>query len=85
MIDKGQTYEMTIEDISHEGQGIGRIDGLAVFVKDAIVGDEVKVEITKVKKSFAFARLVEIIKPSEYRVEPACIYSRNVEAALYKP
>ncbi|MGI6731748.1 MAG: 23S rRNA (uracil(1939)-C(5))-methyltransferase RlmD [Anaerovoracaceae bacterium] len=77
MIDKGQTYEMTIEDISHEGQGIGRIDGLAVFVKDAIVGDEVKVEITKVKKSFAFARLVEIIKPSEYRVEPACIYSKE--------
>ncbi|MDF2656528.1 MAG: rlmD, partial [Bacillota bacterium] len=74
MIEQGKEYEITIEDMSHEGQGIGRIEGLAVFVDGAVVGDVVKAELTKLKKSYAFGRLTEILTPSEYRVSAACEY-----------
>ena len=49
-MEKGQTVEVRIEDMSHEGQGIGRADGLVVFVPGTVVGDVAKAELTKVKK-----------------------------------
>lgn len=76
-MEKGQSYEITIEDMSTEGQGIGRVEGLAVFVDEAIVGDVVKVELTKLKKNYALGRLVEILEPSKQRIEPACIYAED--------
>jgi 23S rRNA (uracil1939-C5)-methyltransferase len=75
MIEKGQQYELTIEDMSTEGQGIGKIEGLAVFVKGAVVGDIVKAELTKLKKNYAFGRLTEILEPSQHRIEPVCGYA----------
>lgn len=72
MIEKGQNYELKIEDMSAEGQGIGRIEGMAVFVDGAVVGDVVKAELTKLKKNYAFGRLTEILEASEQRVDPAC-------------
>jgi len=72
MIEKGQAYELTIEDMSADGQGIGRIEGMAVFVDGAVVGDMVKVELTRLKKNYAFARLTEILEPSPNRIEAAC-------------
>jgi 23S rRNA (uracil-5-)-methyltransferase RumA len=75
MIESGQIYELTIEDMSAEGQGIGRIEGMAVFVDGALVGDTVKAEITKLKKNYAFGKLTEILQPSAHRVQPQCGYS----------
>jgi len=75
MIEIGQNYELTIEDMSAEGQGIGRIDGMAVFVDGALAGDMVKAELTTLKKNYAFGRLTEIVKPSPDRVEPSCRYA----------
>lgn len=72
MIEKGQIYEMNIEDISTEGQGIGRIEGMAVFVDGTVIGDVVKAELTKLKKNYAFGRLTEILEPSVHRVTPSC-------------
>lgn len=72
MIEKGQNYELKIEDMSTEGKGIGRIEGMAVFVDGAVVGDVIKAELTKLKKNYAFGRLTEILEPSDQRVEPAC-------------
>lgn len=77
MIEKGQYYELKIEDMSSEGQGIGRIDGMAVFVDGAVVGDVVKAELTKLKKNYAFGRLTEILEPSPDRVEPSCRHSAD--------
>ena len=77
MIEQGKQYEITIEDMSHEGQGIGRIEGLAVFVDGAVVGDVVKTELTKIKKNYAFGRLTEILEPSPDRVTPSCKYFGN--------
>jgi 23S rRNA (uracil1939-C5)-methyltransferase len=77
MIEKGQNYELTIEDMSTEGQGIGRIEGMAVFVDGAVVGDVIKTELMKIKKNYAFGRLTEIIEPSSARIEPACRYTND--------
>lgn len=72
MFEKGQKCQIRIEDMSHEGQGIGRADGLAVFVPGAVIGDLVTVELTKVKKRFAFSRLLSVDEASSYRIEPLC-------------
>ena len=77
MIEKGQIQELTIEDMSNEGQGIGKVEGMAVFVDNTIIGDVVKAELTKLKKNYAFGRLTEIIEPSPYRIDPSCQYSQN--------
>ena len=68
-MEKGQIVEVRIEDMSHEGQGIGRADGLVVFVPGTVVGDLAKAQLTKVKKNYAFSRLVEIVEQSEARDE----------------
>lgn len=72
MFEKGQKVEIEIIDISDQGQGIGRAEGMAIFVGDVVLGDKVTVELTKVKKRYAFAKLVSVDEPSEYRVEPVC-------------
>jgi len=77
MIEKGQNYELTIEDMNLEGKGIGRIEGMAIFVDGAVVGDVVKAELTKIKKNYAFGRLTEILVPSVHRIEPSCNYSKD--------
>lgn len=68
-MEKGQIVEVRIEDMSHEGQGIGRADGLVVFVPGTVVGDLAKVQLTKVKKNYAFSRLIEIVEYSSCRDE----------------
>lgn len=68
---------ITIEDITSEGEGIGRADGFALFVKDTVMGDVVKVKVMKTKKTYGYARLMEIITPSPYRVDPVCSVARQ--------
>ncbi len=76
-IQKNDELELFIEDITTEGEGVGKIDGLALFVKDAIIGDKVRVKVMKMKKSYGYARLMEILTPSWARVEPACPVARQ--------
>lgn len=68
-MEKGQIVEVLIEDMSHEGQGIGRAEGLVVFVPGAVIGDVALAQLTKVKKNYAFSRLVEIKEYSEKRCD----------------
>ncbi|MBR3645056.1 MAG: 23S rRNA (uracil(1939)-C(5))-methyltransferase RlmD [Lachnospiraceae bacterium] len=72
MYSKNQELELLIEDLGSSGEGIGKIDGFTIFVKDTVIGDKVKVGLTKVKKNYAFARLIEVIEPSSKRVTPVC-------------
>lgn len=74
---KNQILEVQITDMSETGEGIGKVDGYTLFVKDAIIGDTVKAGLTKVKKNYAFARVCEIVRPSTDRVNPLCEYSRQ--------
>ena len=76
-IKKNEIYDIQIDAQGSEGEGIGRIDGFTVFVKNAVEGDVVNAKIIKVNKSFAFAKIEKIITPSPYRSEPKCsVYNR---------
>ena len=69
---KNDIFEMKIEDITAEGEGIGRVNGYALFVKDAVTEDIVRVKVIKTKKNYGYGKIEEIIKPSPYRVTPKC-------------
>ena len=75
-IKKNEIYTMTIEDIGAEGEGIGKVDGFTLFVKDALIGDKIEVKVIKVKKNYGYGRLMRIITPSPYRVEAKCLNAR---------
>lgn len=74
---KNDMLTVTIEDMGHDGEGIGKVDGYTVFVKDAVIGDTVRAKIMKAKKNYGYARLMEIVSPSPDRVEPVCPYARQ--------
>jgi len=57
-IDVGETYDVTIEDVGREGDGITRIEGLVVFVPNTKKGDSVKIRVTKVSRRVGFAEVV---------------------------
>ncbi|MCL2422006.1 MAG: 23S rRNA (uracil(1939)-C(5))-methyltransferase RlmD, partial [Defluviitaleaceae bacterium] len=66
---KNETVMLTIHDLHSNGHGVGKgTDGIAVFVSGALPGDELKAKIIKVKKHYAYGRIVEIIKPSPQRL-----------------
>ena len=69
---KNDIVTTVIEDMSENGEGIGKVDGYTLFIKDAIVGDRAEVKIIKVKKSYGYARLVKLLVPSPDRVVPVC-------------
>ncbi len=83
-MNKGDTVRLTIEDVSSEGQGIGKADGFAVFVRDTIVGDVVDVELTKVKKNYGFGRVSEYISQSPSRQEAPCPYNDQCGGCTYQ-
>ena len=71
---ENRTVELSITSYGSEGQGVGRADGLAVFVKGALMGERVRAQITKTAPRFAEARLIEVLEKSPSRIEPACQY-----------
>ena len=74
---KNEIVTVKIDDIGAEGEGIGKVDGFTLFVKDAVVGDLVEARIVKVKKNYAYARVEKVVTPSLFRVEPKCAYHRQ--------
>ena len=77
MLQKNQIIPLTITDITHEGQGVGHHEGIAVFVPMTAVGDQLKVRVVKVLKNYCFGKVEEILSPSPNRVENDCpVYRR---------
>jgi 23S rRNA (uracil1939-C5)-methyltransferase len=72
MLKKNDQVVVTIEDIGAEGEGIGKYEGYTLFIKDTLVGDKAKVKVMKAGKTYGYARLMELIEPSSYRVQPRC-------------
>ena len=77
MLKKNDLMELSIEDMSASGEGIGRYDGMTFFVKDALIGDTVRARVTKLKKSYGYARMEELLAPSDHRVSPRCALHRR--------
>lgn len=72
MLNKNDEVIIDIEDIGSDGEGIGKYQGYTLFVKNALPGDQVRVKVMKPKKNYGYARLLEVLQPSAYRVNPLC-------------
>jgi 23S rRNA (uracil1939-C5)-methyltransferase len=92
MINKNDIFTVEITDQDELGQGIGKVEGFPLFIRHAVMGDVAKVCVTKVKKTYGYGRILEFIKKSEFRTDPACpgykrcggcqLQSMNYEAQL---
>ncbi|MGN0305504.1 MAG: 23S rRNA (uracil(1939)-C(5))-methyltransferase RlmD [Lachnospiraceae bacterium] len=74
---KNAVCQVKIEDMGENGEGIGKVDGYTLFIKDAVIGDVVEAKMMKVKKHYAYARLERVITPSPFRVRPRCSFYRQ--------
>jgi 23S rRNA (uracil1939-C5)-methyltransferase len=70
--ERGEEIELRIDSLAHGGEGVGRLGdgGYVVFVSGALPGDRVKAQVVKRKRSYAHARLVEIVEESPERIPP---------------
>ena len=69
---KNELIILEITDLTEEGQGVGKKDGLVFFVKDSVMGDKVEARILKVKKNYAYAKVEKLLEASPYRITPLC-------------
>jgi len=72
LVKKNEVYTIDITGMTHEGQGVGRIDNFTVFVDGPIEGEKVEIKIIKVKTSYAIGKLLKVLEPSAARTEPFC-------------
>ena len=71
-VKKNEYITLTFEDLTHEGNGVGKIDGYPLFVPYALPGEEAVVKVLKANKKFGYGKLVEMKKESTERVDPPC-------------
>lgn len=74
---KNDVFKIEITDIGVNGEGIGKIDGYTLFVKDTIIGDVIEAKLIKAKKNYGYGKLMKILTPSYDRVEPVCPMARK--------
>lgn len=74
---KNQEILLTIEDFTKEGEGLGKYQGFPLFVKDTVIGDKARVSVTKLKKNYGYARLLEVVEASPDRVRTLCPVARK--------
>lgn len=74
---KNDLVTVKIEDIGVNGEGIGKVNGYTLFIKDAVIGDLAEAKVTKAKKNYGYARLMRVLEPSADRIEPKCRFARE--------
>lgn len=74
---KNKLYEILIDGMTHEGEGVGRIGSMAVFVEGALKGEKVRAQVLKVSKNHALAKMVKVIEPSSQRITPQCPHAEQ--------
>jgi tRNA/tmRNA/rRNA uracil-C5-methylase (TrmA/RlmC/RlmD family) len=80
----GQRLSLVVSDVGFGGEGVARHDDFVVFIPFVLTGEEVEAEIVEVKKHFARARLIAILKPSDLRVTPPCRYFGECGGCQYQ-
>ena len=80
---KNDVLTVKIEDMGHDGEGIGKCEGYTLFVKDTVIGDLAEVKVIKAKKNYGYARLMRLIEPSAPRRAglPGCTSVRRMPVA----
>lgn len=74
---KNETAVVKIEDIGVNGEGIGKMNGYTLFIKDTVIGDVVEVKVMKAKKNYGYAKLLNILESSKDRVKAKCPVARQ--------
>ncbi|PSN19608.1 23S rRNA (uracil(1939)-C(5))-methyltransferase RlmD [filamentous cyanobacterium CCP5] len=82
---QGETLELTVDDLTSSGDGLGRWEGRVVFVPDTVPGDRVRTRLLQVKPAFAKAKLLAVLKPSPQRVRPPCIVADKCGGCQWQP
>jgi len=70
----GTVIELTIDAAAFEGGSVGRYEGMAVFVDDAVPGDRLRAQVLRARRRHAEAKLIEVVEPGPGRVDPPCIH-----------
>lgn len=70
---QGQLVEITITDLTDNGDGVGRYDEKVIFVPDTVPGDRLLVRLTVVKSKYAYGKLYQLLEISDHRIKPYCI------------
>ncbi len=83
MLNKNEIIEFSIDALSSDGSGIGRHEGMAIFVPDTGVGDKLLAKILKVNKTYAYAKIEKLLEPSPDRVAPDC-NNRTCGGCVYR-
>ena len=83
-IKKNEKIELLIESLTSEGSGLGRYNGIAVFVRGTVPGDRIIAHIIKVSKNYAVGIIDEIIEPSPERIEPDCAVSQKCGGCSFR-
>lgn len=73
----GQEIELNIHGYGHEGEGVSRYQQFTIFVSEALKDETVLAKVVEVKRNFARAEIVSIIKPASERVTPHCQVSKD--------
>ncbi|RXT04926.1 23S rRNA (uracil(1939)-C(5))-methyltransferase RlmD [Ammoniphilus sp. CFH 90114] len=71
-VTKNEEIELEITGLTHEGDGVGKVEGFTLFIPQALPGEKVLAKVLKVKKNFGFGKLVEVLEPSSHREAPPC-------------
>ena len=82
---QGIAVNLTISSLTNRGDGIGHVDGRAVFVPDTVPGDEVLAKLVRVKPTHAFGTLKRVLTPSGDRIRPACILAQKCGGCQWQP
>lgn len=78
---KNEYYDVTFEDLTHDGLGVAKIDGFPIFVKNGLPGEKAKIKVIKVKKGYGYGRLIELHEQSPDRVAPCARFTSSAAAA----
>ncbi|MEM1486194.1 23S rRNA (uracil(1939)-C(5))-methyltransferase RlmD [Oscillospiraceae bacterium PP1C4] len=81
---KNEIITLEITDITHEGSGVGHLDGMAVFVPESAVGDQLSVRLVKVNKTHCFGKIEQIITPSPDRIKSDCTVSKRCGGCVFR-
>lgn len=71
-VKKNETVTLIFEDLTHEGNGVGKVNGYPLFVPNALPGEEASVKVVKANKNFGYGKVLELTKESSERVAPVC-------------
>lgn len=71
-VQKNEYIDVVFEDLTHEGNGVAKVDGYPLFVPNGLPGEKAKIKVIKLNKGYGFGRLIELYEKSPDRVEPNC-------------